>query len=62
VKQRQIALTDVAVNDILEQAAWYQEKSGVKLAQRWEQAVSSILLRMAKNPAVGAHAPSKPSN
>jgi len=54
VKSRQISLTDVAVSDILEQAAWYQEKSGTKLAQRWEQAVSSILLRVAKNPAAGA--------
>jgi hypothetical protein len=54
VKPRQIVLTDAAVNDILEQAAWYQEQSGLKLADRWEKAVSSILLRLAANPAAGA--------
>jgi toxin ParE1/3/4 len=54
VRARQIVLTDAAVNDILEQADWYQENSGVKLARRWEQAVCSILLRVATNPAAGA--------
>jgi toxin ParE1/3/4 len=54
VKPSQIVLTDAAVNDILEQAAWYQEQSGLKLADRWEKAVSSILLRLAANPAAGA--------
>lgn len=54
MKPRQIVLTDAAVNDILEQAAWYQEKSGMRLARRWEQAVSSTLLRMAASPACGA--------
>jgi plasmid stabilization system protein ParE len=37
VRARQIVLTDAAVNDILEQADWYQENSGLKLARRWEQ-------------------------
>jgi toxin ParE1/3/4 len=54
LKPNQIVLTDAAVNDILEQAAWYRERSGTKLASRWEQAVSLILLRVAKNPAAGA--------
>ncbi len=54
MKPRQIVLTDAAVNDILEQAAWYQEQSGLKLADKWEKAVSSILLRLAANPAAGA--------
>jgi hypothetical protein len=44
----EIVLSDAAVSDILEQAAWYQEKSGAKLASRWEGAVTSILLKMQK--------------
>jgi toxin ParE1/3/4 len=54
VNARQIVLTDAAVIDILEQAAWYHEKSGQELATRWEQAVTSILLRVARNPNTGA--------
>ncbi|HET8890282.1 MAG TPA: type II toxin-antitoxin system RelE/ParE family toxin [Candidatus Angelobacter sp.] len=54
MKPRHIVLTDAAVNDILEQAAWYQEQSGLKLARRWEQAVTSVLLRIVATPASGA--------
>jgi len=54
VKPGKIVLTDAAVNDILEQAAWYEEQSGLKLACRWEQAVTSVLLRVAATPSAGA--------
>ena len=54
MKRPQIVLTDAAVNDILEQAAWYEEQSGLKLARGWEQAVTSVLLRVAATPAAGA--------
>jgi toxin ParE1/3/4 len=54
VKPRKIVLTEAAINDILEQAAWYEEQSGLKLARRWEQAVTSVLLRIAATPAAGA--------
>ena len=54
MRARQIVLSDEAVNDILEQAAWYEEQSGLKLARRWEQAVTSVLLRIAAAPAGGA--------
>ena len=54
MKPRHIVLTDAAVGDILEQAAWYEEQSGAKLARRWEQAVTSVLLRVAATPAAGA--------
>ncbi|MGC2745377.1 MAG: type II toxin-antitoxin system RelE/ParE family toxin [Candidatus Angelobacter sp.] len=53
MKPRQFVVTDAAVNDILEQAAWYEEQSGLKLARRWEQAVTSVLLRIATTPAAG---------
>ena len=54
MKLHKIVLTDVAANDILEQAAWYQEQVGLKLARRWEQAVTSVLLRVATAPSAGA--------
>lgn len=54
MKARKIVLTDAAVSDILEQAAWYEEQSGLKLARRWEQAVTSVLLRLVASPAGGA--------
>jgi plasmid stabilization system protein ParE len=54
VKRRKIVLSDAALNDILEQAAWYEEQSGSQLARRWEQAVISVLLRIAATPATGA--------
>jgi len=54
VKPRHIFLTDAAVSDILEQAAWYEEQSGLKLARRWEQAITSALLRIAATPTAGA--------
>jgi toxin ParE1/3/4 len=54
VKPRKIVLTDAAINDILEQAAWYEEQSGLKLARRWEQAVTSVLFRISGTPAAGA--------
>jgi plasmid stabilization system protein ParE len=39
---------------ILEQAAWFQEQSGLKLAKRWERAVTSALLRIVARPFSGA--------
>jgi toxin ParE1/3/4 len=41
------------VADILEQADWYDLQSGPALAKRWERAVTSALLRIAKNPSAG---------
>lgn len=54
MKPRHIVLTDAAASDILEQADWYEEQSGLRLARRWEQAVTSVLLRIATTPAAGA--------
>lgn len=54
MKRRKIVLSDAALNDILEQAAWYEEQSGSQLARRWEQAVISVLLRITATPATGA--------
>lgn len=54
MKPYNIVLTDAAVSDILEQAAWYEEQSGLTLARRWERAVTSVVLRITTTPAAGA--------
>jgi toxin ParE1/3/4 len=54
VKQLRIRLTDGAANDILEQADWYEQHSSRALAKRWESAVTSALIRTARNPDSGA--------
>jgi toxin ParE1/3/4 len=53
VKKARLVLSDAAVADILEQADWYMAQSGQALAQRWEKAVTSAVLRVVKNPAAG---------
>jgi len=51
VKTPRITLTDLAVADILEQADWYEAQADRKLAKRWEEAVTSTLLRLGQHPA-----------
>ncbi|MFY9680218.1 MAG: type II toxin-antitoxin system RelE/ParE family toxin [Candidatus Sulfotelmatobacter sp.] len=46
----ELRLTDVAVNDILEQGVWYGQRSGRALAKRWESEVTAALTRIKKNP------------
>ena len=53
MKRQRITLSDAAVADILEQADWYQNQSDHKLAKRWENAVTSTLLRILRNPRSG---------
>lgn len=53
MKRPRLVLSDAAVADILEQAEWYGEQSGEELAERWEKAVTSTLLRIVKNPRTG---------
>jgi toxin ParE1/3/4 len=54
VKRPRVVLGDLAIADILEQADWYNEQSGSKLARRWENAITSTVLRMAEKPRAGA--------
>jgi toxin ParE1/3/4 len=54
VKKRQLSFSDAAVSDILEQADWYTAQSGRALARRWEQAVTSSLMRVVRNPKLGS--------
>ena len=54
MKAPRITLTDLAVADILEQADWYEAQADRKLAKRWEQAVTSTLLRISQKPDAGS--------
>ena len=54
MKRPRIVLSDRAVADILEQADWYDERSGAELAKRWESAITSTVLRIARNPRAGS--------
>lgn len=54
MKRSRIHLSDAAVNDIIEQADWYEERANSRLGNRWESAVAQALLRIVKNPRSGA--------
>ena len=49
-----LVLSDVAASDILEQADWYAAHVGSTLAERWDKAITSALLRVIRNPAAGS--------
>jgi toxin ParE1/3/4 len=54
VKTARIVFSEAAAFDILEQADWYEVQSGLKLARRWESAVSNTLYRISRSPFTGA--------
>jgi hypothetical protein len=54
VKKPRIAFSDAAIADILEQSDWYEAQADRSLAQRWEEAVTDTLLRIAQRPTVGS--------
>jgi plasmid stabilization system protein ParE len=54
VKDSRIVLSDLAVADILEQADWYESQADLRLARRWEQSVTSALMRIFQRPNTGA--------
>jgi hypothetical protein len=51
-------LTYVALNDIQEQADWYEQQSGQALVKRWEYEVTAALIRIEKIPARAQNATS----
>jgi toxin ParE1/3/4 len=53
MKRARLVVSDAAIADILEQAAWYEQQSGAVLAGRWERAVTSAVLRTVSGPATG---------
>ncbi len=54
MNRARICVSDVALNDILEQSDWYEHRSGEGLARRWAKEVTSALIRIKKNPRSGA--------
>lgn len=54
MKKLRIAFSDAAIADILEQSDWYEAQADRSLAQRWEEAVTDTLLRIAQKPTVGS--------
>jgi plasmid stabilization system protein ParE len=54
VTKNRLVLSDAAVVDIVEQADWYTTQSGKALAQRWEDAVTSAILRTLHRSHTGA--------
>jgi toxin ParE1/3/4 len=46
VSVSRLVLSELAVVDILEQAEWYEAQADGSLAERWEDAVTSALLRV----------------
>ena len=54
MKRSRVVLGDLAIADILEQADWYNQQSGSRLARRWENAITSTVLGIAQTPRAGA--------
>jgi len=54
MRRPRIVLSDLAGADVLNQADWYGEQAGAKLARRWENAITSTVLRIAERPRAGA--------
>jgi len=54
MKRTKVRISDVAGNDILEQADWYERHSGQTLAKRWERAVTGAVSHIARNPNSGS--------
>jgi plasmid stabilization system protein ParE len=54
VKKPRLAFSDAAIADILEQSDWYKAQADRSLAQRWEEAVTDTLSRIAQRPTAGS--------
>ena len=54
MKTPRINFSDAAIADILEQADWYEAQADRNLAQRWQEAVTATLLRIARRPGTGS--------
>jgi toxin ParE1/3/4 len=54
VKKTRISFSDAAIADILEQSDWYEAQADHNLAQRWQEAVTATLLRIARRPGTGS--------
>ena len=49
-----LVLSDASITDILEQFNWYAQIESRKLAERWEEGVTSTLLHIIQRPGLGS--------
>lgn len=54
MRKNRLTISEAAAADIVEQADWYEQQSGVELARRWERVVTSAVLRVMDHPRAGA--------
>ena len=54
MKKRRLVFSDAAIADILEQSDWYTDRSGARLAQRWQKAVTAAVTFVVRRPSAGA--------
>lgn len=54
MKPHNLAFSDAAVTDILEQFEWYAQQAGPHVAKRWEKGITSTLLQIVNSPGAGA--------
>ena len=53
MKKPTVTFSHAAIADILEQSDWYEAQADRNLAQRWQEAVTATLLRIARRPGTG---------
>lgn len=53
MKKVNIAFSDAAVADVIEQADWFEAQEGAALSHRWERAVTRTVLNIAGHPHAG---------
>lgn len=54
MKKSRVTFSDASIADILEQSDWYEAQADRNLAQRWQEAVTTTLLRIARRPGTGS--------
>ena len=54
MKPNRLVVSDAAAADIVEQADWYSTQADRALVERWENAVTSAITQVVKNPNAGA--------
>lgn len=53
MKHNRLVLSEAAAADIVEQADWYATQSASALAERWENAVTTVIKSVLSHPQAG---------
>lgn len=53
MRRARLTVSEAAAVDIIEQADWYKQRSDPELARRWEDALTSAVLRIMHHPRAG---------